>query len=241
MSKSANPFPVLTLGLLLLLSFAACKNEDAPAESAETATSVQQVGQNVPTEVRNQAGEPVTELTIFETRPSGSGSVYSLRTGMGSVTYEKGVKYKIRAAGYKDLDFEFTMLQEMKHIVFYLNAEGNAGNSPVIMGTLLDEDNAPHVGASTATSGNRLGQTDAEGRFSFEAVAAGAEDSGTPITLGWKDKSGADRMMTILFTGDSMSDTMRVDVRTGTLPPVIKQNSEENSAEPAAEQPAEKK
>ena len=240
MSKSANPFQVLSLGLLLLLSFAACKNEDAATETSEPTPSIERVGQNVPTEVRNQAGEPITELTIFETRPNGSGTVYSFRSGKGSVTFEKGIKYKLRAAGYKDLDFEFTMLQELKSIVFYMNAEGSNA-SPVMMGTLLDEDNAPHAGASAATSGNRMGKTDAEGRFAFDAVAAGAEDTGTPMTLGWKDKSGADRMMTILFTGDSMTDTMRVDVREGKIPPPIKQNSVENSAEPAAEQPAEKK
>lgn len=240
MSKSANPFLVLPLGLLLLLSFTACKNEDAATETAETPISIERVGQNVPTEVRNQAGEPITELTIFETRPNGSGSVYSFRSGKGSVIFEKGIKYKLRAAGYKDLDFEFTMLQELKNIVFYMNAEGSDA-SPVISGTLLDEDKAPHVGASAATSGNRMIQTDAEGRFSFEAVAAGTEDTGTPITLGWKDKAGTDRMLTILFTGDSMNDTMRVDVQEGKMPPPIKQDSEENSAEPAAEQPSEKK
>lgn len=241
MSKSPNSFLVLTLGLLMLLPFASCKNEDAPAENAAAETSVQQVGQNVPTEVRNQSGETVSELTIFETRPNGSGSVYSLRNGKGSVTFEKGVKYKLRAPGYKDLDFEFTILQEMKSVVFYLNAEGNTSDAPVILGTLLDEDKAPRVGASTATSGNRMGQTDAEGRFTFDAVAAGAEDAGTPITLGWKDKSGTDRMLTILFTGTSMTDTMRVDVQEGKLPPVVKQDSEANSAEPAAAQPEEKK
>lgn len=200
----------------LAISLTSCKNEPASTEE-ETTEAAQdslgfrkRAGKIIPFEVLNLKGEPVAKYEVFETLADGAGgTVFVFEHGRAAVGFEAGPTYRIKSGGYHPIEFQFTEIEGVNRLTFYMSKEGESADAPKLSGVTRKKDFRPFDRMMISAEGDKNATSNAEGAYEIQGI--NIDPVGFSVNYSWKDETGGDGKMGITYL-QAPKNQIRLDI-----------------------------
>lgn len=200
----------------LAINLISCKNEPASTEE-ETTEAAQdslgfrkRAGKIIPFEVLNLKGEPVAKYEVFETLADGAGgTVFVFEHGRAAVGFEAGPTYRIKSAGYHPVEFQFTEIEGVNRLTFYMSKEGESADSPILSGVARKKDFRPFDRMIISADGDKNATSNTEGAYEVQGIII--DPVGFNVKYSWKDENGGDGKMGITYL-QAPKNHIRLDI-----------------------------
>lgn len=191
---------------------ASCKNDaEESAETTEDRPVLERVRTNekISFEARDQSGNPVPLITVFETLNETGGAVYRFEHGQAMVAFEPGGSYVIQAENFEDFRFTLPEIDGVRRMTFFLNHKGNTSNTPVILGHVKRRNFRPYAFAGVTTFNDQQVTVDNAGAFKIDIPSENIEGL-WPVAIAWTDDENAAKTFSIHT--QQPKDTFRFEV-----------------------------